>query len=298
VTDDEEQAAPQWFLSYKSGVGRVCKGDGYQAQALLDMDVIARREGDVTQPLPVEAWASSASKKTQLINIECPGKGYDGAASCPAYAAKKCKGVMMPQFAIPAAPGLGVYQIDTSSEIGMGNINGFVSYLKSITGGRISGIPLTLKLVPAEVSPDGKKKTVHVLQLDAAFSLTELVEHLKSPALTALLPAPDEEVPADLFPAEASAESELEQPEMPGEYTDSREAAEREALSSEVLSYLAQVFTRDQAAMLSYIGSHAPVAVNLDKGKLIRAEYDKLGLDVLLTMRDELRERISVRDSK
>jgi hypothetical protein len=202
VTDDIDVALDTYYRAYKGSSGLVCKGDGYNADALLDMDEVSGRDGDVTQPLPLNVWASSKSKRTSRVKVKCLGAGYDDEPPCPLFEAKGCKKLMMPQFAILDAPGLGVYQVDTSSVFGIENLHGFLTYLSGITGGRISGIPLVLKVVPQEVSPDGKKKTVHVLQLEAAFSMMDLQKHLDRPGMTYLLPAADEEVPGDFFPAE------------------------------------------------------------------------------------------------
>jgi len=226
LANDRDQVAGQWFRSYKAAVGLVCKGDGWKADALFDREALTKAGGAISQPIPVDLWARHDSKATvRSDNIECWGEGYDGKDACPAYSAAKCKRLMMLQFAIPQAPGLGVYQLDTSSFYSILNINGFLEYLQTLTGGRIAGIPLTLRLIPQEVAPNGKKKTVRVLQLTSGFSLAQLAEAMQKPVIEALLPEP--EMPDEHFPEEAAIEAEAvavgepepssDEPEMPAD---------------------------------------------------------------------------------
>lgn len=196
VSNDPEIAASQYLRSYKRTVGLVCRGDGYRATARLDVDALAKANGEIG----LGAWASAESKQTEMRVIPCAGEGYDDEPSCPAYKAGHCKRLMMLQFAVLGVKGLGVFQIDTSSVNSIQNVNGFIEYLSVLIGGRIAGIPLLLKLVPQEVSPDGRKKTVHVLKLDADFSMEELVQAGRKPTVELLPPPPDEEVPEDFFP--------------------------------------------------------------------------------------------------
>jgi hypothetical protein len=215
VTDDLDQALSDSFRAYKASTGLICKGDGYTADALLDADALDKRKGDVSQPLPVTLWAGSQAKRSVRVNVECWGEGYDGKPPCPLYAAKGCKKMMMPQFAIIEAPGIGVYQLDTGSKIGMENAYGFLRFLQTLTGGRVSGIPLQLHIVPQEVAPDGKKKTIHIIKLEAGFSLMDLAERLKQPPMMALLPPPDEEDLAEFYEEAKSVEGEVIDPDAP-----------------------------------------------------------------------------------
>ena len=64
-------------------------------------------------------------------------------------------------------------------------------------------IPLSLKLVPQQVFPEGKLKTVHILSLIANYTLAEIQRYARIPPGQALLlPPPDTEAPDDLFPQE------------------------------------------------------------------------------------------------
>jgi len=121
----------------------------------------------------------------------------------------QCRRVMNLLFVLPNVPGLGVWQLDTSSFFSIVNINSCVDVIRSVCG-RISWIPLKLSLEPREVTPPGiKKKTVHVLHLRSDLKLGELLKLASQPPAKALLPpAEEEEAPEDLFPPETLIEAE------------------------------------------------------------------------------------------
>jgi len=203
ISNDLDQCASQYYRAYKQTVGLVCKGDGYRADALLDTDNLHAAGGEIKST----SWASSASKHVLRQGIDCLGEGFDGQPPCPLYSVKGCKRLMMLQFVILRVPGIGVWQIDTSSVHSIQNINGFLEMLGVLTGGKIAGIPLTLRMVPQEVAPDGKKKTVHVLQLATDKTMPELLAAGQQPMAQLMLPAPDEDVPEDFFPEEVEEEA-------------------------------------------------------------------------------------------
>jgi hypothetical protein len=118
------------------------------------------------------------------------------------------------QFLLPDVPGaLGVYQIDTSSFNSIVNINSSLELIKAC--GRVSMIPLILKLVPQQVQPEGKKKTIHVLELVSPYTFTELLQLTgRSPKDIFLLPAA-EEPPDDLFPPEVIGDEDNQEAESP-----------------------------------------------------------------------------------
>ena len=215
VSDDLEACASQWYRAYKQTTGLVCKGNGYTADALLDTDKLRKTGGEITAAV----WAGSTSKHVVRQPIDCPGEGFDGEAPCPLYAAKGCKRLMMLQFVVVGVGGIGVWQIDTSSINSIQNVNGFLEMLKALTGGRIAGIPLTLRLVPHEVAPDGHKKTVRVLELATDKTMPELLKAGEGPVAQLLLPPPDDELPEDFFSEQAAepVEGEIVDPEEEGE---------------------------------------------------------------------------------
>ena len=103
------------------------------------------------------------------------------------------------QFLMPDVEGYGVWQMDTGSYHGITGIYDSLAYLKLF--GDVAGVPLRLTLEPKEVSPDGRKKTVHVLRLTHAGKLADMLQAVERPrwALSAaVMPEPDE-TPDDLM---------------------------------------------------------------------------------------------------
>jgi len=169
--DDIEVVAPQWYKRYGSGSGLVCRGDGEVA--------LCRQE--VADPATGEIRAGD------LVEVECPGQ------DCEWYQKGHCRHVMNLMFLLPDFISDGVWQLDTSSYHSIVNINGAWDYIRSLTGGRIAMLPLVLRVVPKEVSPGGRKKVVHVLDLRLAgrYSLDELRALAARPLAPAALPEPD-----------------------------------------------------------------------------------------------------------
>lgn len=189
-TEDETRWASQFYRCYSQTRGLICKGDGERANALIDEET--------------GALADKNSKKTSLKEMECDPE------HCP-YFGKQCRMVMNLQFLLPDVPGLGVWQLDTSSFWGITNINNGIRMVRTACG-RVSMIPLLLKLVPQEVQPNGMRKTVHVLNLDTPYTLIEMLKYAQMPPSKAILPAPDTEPPEDLFPPQVLAEGDGDQP--------------------------------------------------------------------------------------
>jgi len=189
-----EDAPQQWLKRYSLTRGLVCRGDGEKAMAQVDI-----KTGEI---------AGRDSEHTTLREVPCDRE------KCPAYQAKQCRPVMTLQFLLPDVPGaLGVYQIDTSSFNSIVNINSSLELIKAC--GRVSMIPLILKLVPQQVQPEGKKKTIHVLELVSPYTFTELLQLTgRSPKDIFLLPAA-EEPPDDLFPPEVIGDEDNQEAESP-----------------------------------------------------------------------------------
>jgi hypothetical protein len=184
--EDPSKWASQFYRCYSRTRGLICKGDGERAIALVDGDT--------------GTLASRDSRNTVLKEVECDPE------HCPVYG-KRCRRVMNLQFLLPDVPGLGVWQLDTSSYWSISNINSGIKLLTALCG-RISMIPLTLKLAPREVHPGGFKKTVYVLSLDIPGTMTEILQYAQMPRGKAILPAPDVEAPEDLFPPSVLAREE------------------------------------------------------------------------------------------
>jgi hypothetical protein len=138
-----------------------------------------------------EAWADRDSKDVENKELKCPGQ------ACPKIQAKGCKPVMNLQFMLPEVPGLGVYQLDTSSIYSIINVNSELDFIAATVGGRIAMIPLRLTMEPKEVTPrenGGKKKTVQVIHIRTALGVT--FDHMQrlaaAPVNPYLLEAPDD----------------------------------------------------------------------------------------------------------
>ena len=177
--EDDTKFASLYYKCYSSFRGLVCKGDGENCSRLIDT-----KTGD---------FAHRDTLETARRELPCPGR------ECTMYGQKKCKEVMNLQFLLPSVPGLGVWQLDTGSYHSIVAVNSAVELIRSICG-RISMIPLKLTIEPKEVAPDGKKKTVNILQIRADITLAEIQRLGSLPASQVMMPPPDEEKPDLLYP--------------------------------------------------------------------------------------------------
>ena len=175
--EDSEKFAPQYYKCYSSYRGLVCKGDGEKCIRMVDT-----ANGD---------FAHRDTKAVAMAEMTCEGR------DCPVYQQKKCKEVMNLQFFLPNIPGLGVYQLDTGSYHSIVTVNSALDLVKSVCG-RVSMIPLKLTVEPKEVTVDGKKKNVHVLNIRCNATLAEIQRVAALPGNQVTLPPPDEERPAGL----------------------------------------------------------------------------------------------------
>lgn len=201
--EEADRFAQQWLRCYSFTQGLVCKGDGVKANRKIDVDT-----GDIARSTTQE-WIF---------------KGDWGCEPdiCEQYLDKQCRRVMNLLFMMPDVPGLGCWQLDTTSFYSIVNVNSCIDLIKSICG-RISFIPLTLSLEPLEVSPPGiKKKTVHVLAIRSEVKLADIQRlGTVAPERIMLPELQEEEPPDDLFPeqkvAEAEAKVEAAAPSEPAE---------------------------------------------------------------------------------
>jgi len=135
-SDNLEEVFPQYYKRYGKSTGLVCKGDGEVANCVN-------------------------TDTGEFEEIECPGR------ECEYYKKNKCKQIGNLYLMIRGVNRFGVYQLDTSSYNSILNINGGIEYAKKLTGGRLSMLPFFLDVISQEVNPDGKKKIVWVLRLEA-----------------------------------------------------------------------------------------------------------------------------------
>jgi hypothetical protein len=182
--EEPEMFAQQWLRAYSMSQGLVCIGDGLESRRKVDVET-----GDM---------ANHATNQWEWRQMTC------NAQECPDYQTKRCRRVMNLQFLLPTVPGLGVYQIDTSSFYSIVNINSMIKMLQGMLG-RCSMIPLTLALGQIEVTPPGeKKKHVYIMHIKKNIKIAELARIAQLPPAKILIPEPEtEEPPEDLFPEAA-----------------------------------------------------------------------------------------------
>lgn len=170
--EDKDIFFPQWHCRYGKGTGLICKGDGNIAHE-VDLET-----GEL--------------RKIACDPFECQ------------WAAKKhCRPVGRLQILLYKINGLGTWQIDTSSYHSIVNLNSAIDFVRSLTGGRISMIPLQLVLRPREVQVNGRKKIVYVLDLASEnINLAQILEASRQTPQQLLVPEVDlNELPDDLYPA-------------------------------------------------------------------------------------------------
>jgi hypothetical protein len=168
-SDSLEEIFPQYYKRYGSGTGLVCKGDGEIAMTLVP-------------------------DRKQMQETQCPGR------ECEHYKANKCTEVGNLIFMIRGVDRFGVYQLDTGSYNTILNINGGLEFVKQITNGRLKMVPLILEVIPQEVNPEGKKKTVHVLRIEA--DVRTIMDSLESkrPGDVLILEPAQDEIEEDIHP--------------------------------------------------------------------------------------------------
>jgi len=192
-SDDLELVAPQWYKCYSYSQGLICKGDGKTCQRKVD--------------IKTRDFANRDTKQWEMFDGDChPDK-------CPMIASKQCRKMMSLLFILHKVPGLGVYQLDTSSFYSIVNLNSQLApdgFLRHFTRGRIAFIPLILSLGPRDVNPPGEgRKTVHVLNIRADVKLADIIRISRQKPSQVLLPTlEEEEPPEDLYPEEVLAEAE------------------------------------------------------------------------------------------
>lgn len=191
-TNDMEQVARQYLRCYGQTFGLVCWGDGKESKWKMDAHTGAMVGRDSKD------WEWKAG----VCNPE----------SCHEYGAR-CRRVMNLMFMLPDVPGLGVWQINTSSFYSIVNVNSVLGprgIIRELTkdsdhpDGRIAFIPLTLKLLPLDVTPRGiSTKTVQILHVRTDVRLRDVLIQARQPPAQLLMPDPvSEEAPDDLYPPE------------------------------------------------------------------------------------------------
>lgn len=184
--EDDTLFAQQWYRCYRRTRGLVCKGDGETADGSFD-----------------KATGALATKDTKEVirrEVLCAGQG------CPEFQRRACRRLLNLQFLLPEVPGLGVWQLDTSSINSILNINNAVELIRAVCG-RVRMVPLVLSVKMELHGPaGGQQMPVPVLHLNSTATLAEIQQAAALPPTRALLPAPEppeeEPAPDDLYPTE------------------------------------------------------------------------------------------------
>jgi len=185
-TDNPEDWNDQHWRCYSASWGLTCKGTGRQAEAKIDPKT--------------NTWADKNSKTWEWQQLAKCGEACERAQD------GRCKPVMRLSFLLPDVPGLGTWQIDSSSVHSMRNINGMVHLVQRIMSGRVAFFPFVLRRHQITVQPmNAKAKSVYVLDLrpDGLFTMSQargLMEGKAALPAGVLPEADEEEVPEDLFP--------------------------------------------------------------------------------------------------
>ncbi len=201
-SDNPEDFAPQYLKCYTLSQGLVCKGDGRTCRRKVDVATGAIAD-HTTEKWEYQEMACDPDTCLELIGDE------------DHHIRPQCRQVMNLMFLLPDCPGLGVYQLDTSSFYSIVHINSGLDLIRRGVG-RLAGVPLSLTLEPQEVTPPGiKKKTIHTLYLRSNLKLADL-RRLALPAPQASIAKPEEEeAPDDLYPTEVLAEPSPPPPAAP-----------------------------------------------------------------------------------
>lgn len=187
--DDIERATSTFYRLWSQSRGLICKGDGKTARRLVDLDVL---EAEGT-PDP----ATGRSKHVEYREIGC---------TCKLLEDGDCRPMMMLQFMIPKLPGVGIWQIDTSSYNSIRNVTGSLEAIRALAGS-FAMVPLRLSLIKKEVTPEGQtKKKVNVLELGLVGDTTmiQLAASTRDRSTLPVLAEPDDLPTADDEPPDRS----------------------------------------------------------------------------------------------
>jgi len=251
-SNDMEQVARQYLRCYGQTFGLVCWGDGEKCRRKVDIET-----GDL---------AGRNTKEWVWKDMTCD---YE---NCPEYGAR-CRRVMNLMFMLPDVPGLGVWQIDTSSFYSIREINSTLEIIRNLTRlpempeGRIAFIPLTLTLGPYDVSPPGiSKKTVHIMHIRSDVKLADVIKRAMLPPGRVLVPEPEvEEAPDDLFPPEVLELHEAQPTEEPPPPEDLFGLnAERQEEWAAIRKLMGEVHINEKAAR-SYFANVCDISATLEE---------------------------------
>jgi hypothetical protein len=213
---------PQERKCYRTS-GLFCRGDGENATRVN----VGLSDGDKNskavpkgQPLDPEGMGHI---KEQGMKVDV-GDMYDLPCSgedCHFTEKKLCKPIGRFLFLVPNAPKIGIFEISTTSYNSIVELNSAIDTIRGVAG-RISMIPLKLKLVPkdAKIPKSTMKKVIHHLVMEFNGSFSDLSKYRGATQIPMdQLPTRrelEQHIPDDIIPhAGAAMDSELSGGEQP-----------------------------------------------------------------------------------
>lgn len=179
-SDAKEFVFPQgleWWGKTEAGSKKLCEGSGAEA---VRLDV--KNGGWVSRPC-------------------CQ------AAPCAEWDAGKCKLLSRLRIFLPQVSMSGYFQIDTSSQVGTGNVLDLINHLLTMFG-RLTSIPLVLSREPKPIVYEGKTTTHYVLvmrapnvNLDEFKQIVSRNQFLLPAAADVDLEVEHDDLPEELVPA-------------------------------------------------------------------------------------------------
>ncbi|MDD3102490.1 MAG: hypothetical protein PHE59_05090, partial [Patescibacteria group bacterium] len=152
-TPDPAEWLSHYYRCYSQSFGLICIGNGIKANQKTDMSTGAIVDRDTKEG----NW--------EWREITCEGE------ECPYFEKKTCRGMMFLNVILPKVPGIGVYQLVTSSRHSRMNILSMINTLQKMASrvnATIDFVPFTLRLEPQTANPvGGKQKTIHVVHIRA-----------------------------------------------------------------------------------------------------------------------------------
>lgn len=214
-SDDLETVFPAYLKRYGDQFGLICRGDGetatvnelYARSSGIEYG-IAYQDGQFVDAATGEVLLVERSGDKGWVRIPCPYK------SCQHYINKKCREVAVLSVLLPRVPGvLGAYSIDTGSFHSYTNIMNSLLILKQMLG-RISFIPLKLKVRMQEVHPEvnGKqiKRMVPIMYIDMGdLTLEKVLQLARERKLLAVASLPSVTSGIELEPYNEDVKPEL-----------------------------------------------------------------------------------------
>lgn len=197
--EDSEIFFSQQLKAYRL-TGLFCRSnDGVTASRVrvgqAQEDSNNRKKGDWLDPSG-ETFIKAQGldvKIGEVFDLPCPGD------DCAFKQNKMCRGIARFMFMIPKVPQFGVFEISTTSFNTIVELNSYIEAIRNAAG-RVSMIPLKLRLVPKDVVVNGKKSGIFHLKLEYQGTVAQLREFVATKALPAPHPAAamPEADPADI----------------------------------------------------------------------------------------------------